>query len=477
MTKQPKRKRPKQLGAPNVLPLRVNAKHNNFVSRGIYPTTLDGVAVQLSANSQEHTYTLPELEGETYRTLRQYGLCLARYSIVDKAKFLKRRRFASQTLAVAERVVANYVYRVIFGDDPSEGTVHLAPLQSALKGDEPSYEAIMATLSYVGTKAFDELLASAHGDTNTVLAQTFARIEHRCASYEHNGSWYKGSTIDDIQRYIGRSDRRAKAQVTWCYEQLCAIIEQCHNELDKLKQRKNESPIGQPDAGKASKGKRKQPPRAVKPLGKSVGWCRAVLQKPELTISHTGKMGRRVIANNEGKHIRNISRLVTDPERRIFSRKTRSLGGIVVVDCSGSMSLTDEELRLIMKSSAGCTVIAYSDGDADDPNIPNIWVVARKGRQVRQLPEFPGGNGVDGPALIYALSLRTHNCPMVWISDTMVTGNGLIGGRTLRKQCIDLCRKHNIHIVNTAEAASELLTKLQSGQIVKPQHEREDDEQ
>lgn len=62
---------------------------------------------------------------------------------------------------------------------------------------------------------------------------------------------------------------------------------------------------------------------------------------PSIRLSYrTGKLGRREIATNEGKYPKAFYRLVTDPYRRIFKRKTRSLGGVVVFDCSGSMGLT-----------------------------------------------------------------------------------------------------------------------------------------
>lgn len=199
-----------------------------------------------------------------------------------------------------------------------------------------------------------------------------------------------------------------------------------------------------------------------------VGWERVVIGKPELTISHTGLIGRRIIAAREGKYVRDLGRIISDPEQRIFGRKTKALGGVVIVDCSGSMSLTDEEMKDIMKSSSGCTVIAYSSHGSEKDDEPNVWLVARRGRQVRRLPYFPGGNGVDGPALEYGLSFRTHNAPVVWISDTHVTGANGYSQHRLRDVCLRLCRKHNIHVARDCEEATNILTKLQRGQRVIP---------
>ena len=91
-------------------------------------------------------------------------------------------------------------------------------------------------------------------------------------------------------------------------------------------------------------------------------WEPLVVAKPELSVNHTGKLWRRVIAADSGREPRYINRIVTDPERRIFSRKTRALGGVVVIDCSGSMRLSEDDLDRLLKASSGATVLCYSGG-------------------------------------------------------------------------------------------------------------------
>ena len=459
----------KQHGSPNVLPVRVGARHNRFVSRGAYPTTLDGIAIYLSTKADAHTYALPELEGDVYRTLRQWGLCLARYQVVDKPKLLRRTKHAAQTLAVAERIIANNTYTAIFGTDPSIGTTHLDPLKSALKGNEPSYDAIMATLSYVGTDAFNQLMkvisptTCAYQPLQKAAERIIGRYGVTCDG--GGGVMGKASGLSNIMCFVGSAKRWDKRDFAYEYGVLCNYIERCHGEIEAEKEgRKGGRRTA--TSGRASQDPKRGKPTNIKYLtyDGEEGWERAWLSRPELTISHTGKKGRRIIANNEGKHIRNIGRLITDPERRIFSRKTRSLGGVVVVDCSGSMSLTDDELNLIMESSAGCTVVAYSSGNGQRQ--PNIWLLARRGRQVRHLPNFPGGNGVDGIALKYGESFRVHHCPMVWISDTMVTGKSGYGNEELRERCMKFCKDNGVHIVGNAQRAATLLSKLQQGQII-----------
>jgi hypothetical protein len=156
--------------------------------------------------------------------------------------------------------------------------------------------------------------------------------------------------------------------------------------------------------------------------------------------------------------------MITDPERRIFTRKTRSLGAVVVIDCSGSMSLSDRDLAEMMKASAGATVLCYSTGNEATAEQPNAWVVARKGRQVRRLPDFPGGNGCDAPALAYGVHLRSSSSqPVIWISDGKVTGLGDVSTPELRKQCNRLIQRHGIIHVRNVRQAINKMKQLQGG--------------
>jgi hypothetical protein len=197
----------------------------------------------------------------------------------------------------------------------------------------------------------------------------------------------------------------------------------------------------------------------------SQGWQRAFIHKPPLEIPHTGLAGRRRIASNEGKYPKYFSRMITDPEKRIFSRKTRALGGVVVIDCSGSMSLSETDVRQLVTSSSGCTVICYSaSGDARrDAQSGNVHLIAKNGRMVRHLPYFPGGNGVDVPALEYAQTMRRSGNPMIWISDERVTGIDDTSTPDLRRQAKAFVDKHNVLVVDEVKEAVALLKRLQAG--------------
>ena len=490
MTKSRKPKRKTANGSPAVLPKRPEQKHTRYSRVGNFAGTLDSVSLSISTTAtRDNEYTLPDIEGDIYRTLRQYGLIMARYQIVDKHKFAKRYSHDIKTINTACRIVANYLFRSIYEADPTEGTVHLAPLLSAAQAPMLSDDVLMAIACYMGTDVFIPLMEGVKDpDAQEVLLGMNERISYLCVDEagDENNPMVISNQLRNVMTYINSTDKREQRYAFNCYRHLCDYLHLITRSVaHKRNERQSEAERKAKEAKEAreaeSKARREREGRPAK--GRAIessvdgGWELAVLAKPELTVSHTGLIGRRIRASKEGKYVRDLGRIISDPEQRVFGRKTRALGGVVVVDCSGSMSLTDEEMKAIMRSSAGCTVIAYSSGGSGTKGEPNIWLVARRGRQVRDLPSFPGGNGVDGPALEYGLSFRTHNAPVVWISDTHVTGASGYNQAKLRAQCLRLCRLNNIYIAPNCEQAVELLKKLQSGQRVnyKPIEENIDD--
>jgi len=423
--------------SPAVLPLRPKQKTAHYKRRGGAGYTLDTVSVDVSLSTKAGSYVAPEMEGDSFLVLRRYALILARYQLLNIPKHSKRHHLDARYFEAANRIIANAAYANAFsGDDPSDGTVFLDPLIKSINNEEFSADMLCAVASYYGTKAFWEILeAIIHPDIVASLGEMSGRL---LKSYAYN----------DIARHMAcinheGTSHRSRAELGVAY--LAMAIWQSSNLIPEK-----------------TKGK----PIQVAPNGKPIDgeglWETGIIGKPRLEISHSGLMGRRKVALQQGNKIRHLQRLITDPEMRIFGGKTRALGGVVVVDCSGSMSLTDEEMHEIMRSSAGCTVIGYSSGA--EPT-PNIYVLARNGRQVRHMPDWPGGNGVDGIALEYALQFRRYNAPMIWVSDTQVTG---VSGSNekLRQMCLDFCAKHNVHIVGNTQKATTLLTQLQAGRKV-----------
>jgi len=456
--------------APEALEVRKKAKHNRFESMGAMPTTLDGVSVVLSDSEKPHIYSAPEAEGPEFRRLRRFGLLLSRYGLVDKNKFARNRDIPLDIVTCAERLVATTGYKDIYGGDPTVGTTNLAPLAAMLSQPKCPPSTIAHALSYVGTGAYKQLLDMV---TNPDVQKDLADME-----YGYNDFISHVST--SIRMYINKKGAGSTRYTNREYEHLCRTLMRGVDSVQaKANQREQEEAMREAHKKRKQRGKdrlkrhtpnqlegKRTPQRGDKPALRQIvptldGWCVALLEKLPLTLPHTGRKGRKLIPVPYGKSIRFIAREDTDPEQRVFSRKTRSTGGVVIVDCSGSMSFDRDDLDRIMAATAGATVLCYSSGNRADE--PNMWLVAQNGRRTSTLPYFPGNNGVDGPALEYGLSLRRHNEPVVWISDTRVTGKNDNASNYLRDWCLEFCDRHDIYITPNSYEAATLLRRIQMG--------------
>lgn len=180
-----------------------------------------------------------------------------------------------------------------------------------------------------------------------------------------------------------------------------------------------------------------------------------------------GKLGRRRIKTNIGRNPRHLSRLLTDPEKRVFDRSTRGRGGVVLIDQSGSMHLSDSDIWDIIEAAPGCVIIGYSHRAGSD-NLPNAWVIADRGRVAEKVPSGNGGNGVDGPAIRFAVAHRRKGEPLIWVCDGMVTdGASDRWFANLNDECAELVVKHGIHSVEDVSGAVSALRKAANGQRLK----------
>jgi hypothetical protein len=340
-------------------------------------------------------------------------------------------------------------YQHTFESDPSIGTVESDIIAAVLKEGNPPKQVFLAAMSHIGTVAYKELCAkitdpdiknALYASSNEVLEMMYGY--HRLAK--------RLPMLNDPQAH------RRRWAVKWWKDYVQNINALASNSTKEAQERRSES---------KRKGQKPTSARSYPKREDLLGnWEQLVVAKPELSINHTGKLGRRTIANDSGREPRFINRMVTDPDRRIFSRKTRALGGVVVIDASGSMQLSEEDLDRLLKCSTGATVVMYSGGH-NDPRIPNTWVVARKGRMVRTLPDVPGNNCVDGPALIYGASLRERSSqPLIWVSDGEVTGaRGNSSPENLRKDIAWIKRKYRVQQVMDVPQAEKLMKRLQGG--------------
>ena len=191
-------------------------------------------------------------------------------------------------------------------------------------------------------------------------------------------------------------------------------------------------------------------------------WAGMRMGITSLTEPTANFIGKRRRPSVTGKYPRRPDRLLTDPERRIFSEEARGAGGVVVFDCSGSMGVDHEVVRQAVSHFAGATVLAYSYNGA---GVANAWVLARNGRMVSQdeMENLPlnHGNGLDGVALRWAVRQRkTPKDFVLWVSDFGVTGVSDAWGWDYEIDCANLCRRHNIVQVNNCDEAISALANM-----------------
>lgn len=163
-----------------------------------------------------------------------------------------------------------------------------------------------------------------------------------------------------------------------------------------------------------------------------------VVQKP-LVDKLAAREGRKVRPADVGAVPRYMHRLLTD--QRVFGRrrKKKAFEGTVVIDCSGSMHLTPQDVDEILRRWPAVTVATYA-GYEDKGE---LWIVAKKGKRAKANDIKPpgGGNVVDGPCLDW---LSKQRQPRVWISDGGVTGVGDAGAFDFVKDAAVKMKRGNI---------------------------------
>ena len=164
-----------------------------------------------------------------------------------------------------------------------------------------------------------------------------------------------------------------------------------------------------------------------------------------------------------GTSLRYPGHLVLDERRRMFAHRVRSGGGVVVIDQSGSMDLTPDDVVELLRVAPEALVIGYSHRPGDMSGVANAWLLARRGRVAAAPPAGNVGNGVDGPVLRWALLQSRQGEPLVWITDGQVTDSNDHPSTALTQECATLVRRHHIQLArDVLEARAYLRGRRQS---------------
>lgn len=431
--------------APEALPLRPLLEHNKY-QQGLPASDLNGVSVNFGTPKKPHVISAPTGEGHLSRKLRRIALTHSRFLLPKIKPLAKRWGVSEQALNAAQHILSFAVYERTYKDDVTDGVMSVDTLIDLLNEPAPTEALLIEAMKFACTNAYGQILARV---TEEERQQALLRVNEIVNEYKNCNPYL----LNAVLRL--NSDNKYYRKVALRHYRYIAEVIDGQASRAAARIRSKESMAGNDKA--------KEVGNALPPKGfETNAWFPLFVSKPDLNISHSGLMGRQLGYSDTGKVVRNISRFYTDEYRRCFGRKTPALGAVVVFDCSGSMHLDDNDLEAVMGAAAGSTILCYSTGHSADEDNPNAWVVARKGRRVRRLPRFPGGNGCDAPALRYGLGLRNSSKnPVIWVSDQRVTGRGDYSSQELLDECLYLVRKHNIYCADDVPTAIKLLKTLQ----------------
>jgi hypothetical protein len=165
---------------------------------------------------------------------------------------------------------------------------------------------------------------------------------------------------------------------------------------------------------------------------------------------------RRVKGSATGMTLRYPGRLLTDNARRAFARRTRARGGVVLIDQSGSMDVGPDELEELWRRCPDAWILGYSHTPGDTTGLPNAWVLAQPGSMTIHPRTGNVGNGVDGPALLWAARLAAA-APIVWVTDGQVTDANDHPDATLTMDCATLVRRERVRVVKNLNEVARAL--------------------
>lgn len=188
-------------------------------------------------------------------------------------------------------------------------------------------------------------------------------------------------------------------------------------------------------------------------------WGDMTIHKPHLSVNLQSRLknGRSYRPSDIGYNPKYINRFCID--RKIFKQKQTVLGGTILIDASGSMSFSGEDILDILTILPAATIAMYNGSHLTG----DLRIIAKGGSRVNEeyLNNHTGrGNVVDGPALDW---LATMPARRIWVSDMHVFGSGAGSsshGYNLIKYCYDVCTKNQIINLKDMDEVKEHALKL-----------------
>lgn len=192
----------------------------------------------------------------------------------------------------------------------------------------------------------------------------------------------------------------------------------------------------------------------------STGWGKMkIVDNLEMIKRPKVRLEKRRKAGFIGALIYPFRALLPAGDGQAFGTVTRQEKGTLVLDCSGSMSLTVEEIEAVLNHAPQTTIALYASNPQSNYG-GNLVIAAANGKVVKDMFQthsrgedlrkfrnkyLGGDNLVDGPALEW---LAQQPEPRIWISDGGITGNGTVHYEGLLLECKMIVRKYGIQRFN-----------------------------
>ena len=421
---------------------------------------------------------VPTDPAETERHIRGHEMLHAKISPAeDFQKWIDRGVATEDALRVVEEFRVNFLLKKA-GFDPeqylADGSERHAGEQLSERGDWAG--CVYTTIGFSSCASLKEFLTGVRRNNRewgaTLLAVSKKVGKELEKSYK---TGRLGSTEIDERTQLAPLGFAEVERIAEMIDRI-ANPPQPEPEEEQPEQAGEEGKAGEDAGEKKEEGKAgapKKPPvdkDALKKMqpAKSHGrgsvpqWGELKVRKLPLTRHAKGGLGRKRKATDMGRSPRRIGNMLTDPQKRIFDSTKKGNGGVVIIDGSGSMSLKTEDIVRIVDTAHGATVAVYSADGANQKD--NLLILAEKGKMVSSLPERNGGNGVDAPALRWAIDQKQHkNAPVIFITDGAV--HGLRDGYNdlLAMDCINLVLKHKVTVANDVNHGVKVLEEIKAG--------------
>ncbi len=421
---------------------------------------------------------VPMYDTEHSRHIRAHEMTHAKVSPTAKQfdKWLVRGYAKAPTLVRCEELRVN-VLVAHAGFEPQnhlgDGSEHLAGKRTAEAGDFLS--CVMDAIAFRMTNGYDQYLrgVAVHQPLWVELLETISKT----------GEDYFLSILDNTRSHPKLYDTHSRLPLSgfgyvenyakWVEQQVGALCDNPTGQPQPEGKKGEGEGVGEGDNEGDSKSPTEKASEnlthdrwgrgTIPKRGREAMWEELKVSTPSLERNVMGAIGRKRVASQTGRNPRRMSRLLTDPERRIFDRTVKGAGGVVLIDTSGSMSLSHDEVMEMVLNAPSALVAQYSGNGSR----PNLYVVANKGKCVRELPSPNGGNGVDAPALRWAIGKRQRqHSPLIWVTDGGVTGKGDSWQEDLVMECVALVKRHGIYTCETPEQAVTMLKAMAKGEKV-----------